>query len=69
MQGTLNGALIAGGTDNTGGISFGGNSTINTDPFSPTPTPEMPTIAMAAVACLLVLGGAGLRRVGRLRAA
>jgi hypothetical protein len=75
LQGTtLNGELIVGGTDNTGGIQFSSSSssTINMTPImteSVVATPELPTISMASVALLLVLGGAGFRRVRRFRAA
>ncbi len=67
---TLNGALISGGAS---GISISSDSSvkITTDSFTAgsVSTPELPTISMASVACLLVLGGAGLRRVRRARAA
>jgi len=71
---TLNGELIVGGTDNTGGIQFSSSSssTINMTPImteAVVATPELPTISMASVALLLVLGGAGFRRVRRTRAA
>jgi hypothetical protein len=59
---TLNGELIVGGTDNTGGIQISGNSTINTASFSP--VGELPTISMGSVALLLVLG-AGVHRARR----
>jgi hypothetical protein len=62
---TLNGALIVG----SGGISVPDSATINTEAFTGVSTPELPTISMAGVACLLVLGRAGLQRVKRARAA
>jgi hypothetical protein len=61
---TVSGAIIAG----SGGVTTNNSATINADPFSggtadPPSAPELPSIAMAGVACLLVFGRAAVARI------
>jgi hypothetical protein len=67
---TLYGALIAGGSGDLGvGVTSNDAASIHADAFAPVAAPELPTVWMAGVACLLVLGRARLRRIKRARAA
>ena len=61
---TLNGAILTGSD-----ISTSGAVTLNAAPMAAVGAPELPSVAMAGVACLLILGRAGLGRIRRARAA
>jgi hypothetical protein len=63
-------SLVHGALVSAKNISVTGASTVNADAFvAPSPltthAPEMPTVVTAALACVLLLGGAGIRRLRR----
>ena len=61
---TLNGAVLTAGT-----VTSFNNVTLNAAPIAAVSAPELPSVAMAGVACLAILGRAGLRRIRRACAA
>ena len=61
---TLTGAILTAGT-----VTSLNNVTLNAAPPAAVGAPELPSVAMAGVACLLILGRAGLGRIRRARAA
>jgi hypothetical protein len=67
---TLNGTAVTGGIiAGSGGMTVANSATITADSFAVVNAPELPSITMAGVACLLVLGRAGIARIKRARAA
>jgi hypothetical protein len=64
---TVNGEIIAG----SGGVTITNSAAINGEPFAggaAVAAPELPSIAMAGAACLLLLGRAAVARFKRSRA-